>query len=83
MTKRKRPKIIAIFNCKGGVGKTTIAIILTQIALINKEKVLAIEQDEQCNFLASISYMKKDPNYKDLITAKADLKQQYSNNEVD
>ena len=45
----------------GGVGKTTIAIILTQIALMKNKNVLAVEQDEQNNFNVSVSYLQHEP----------------------
>ena len=55
---------VAVFNNKGGVGKTTLSIILTQIALMNNKKVLAFDQDEQLNFYASMSYLKKKKSSK-------------------
>ena len=59
---------VAVFNNKGGVGKTTLSIILTQIALMNNKKVLAFDQDEQLNFYASMSYLKKEKDFQDLLT---------------
>ncbi len=38
------PIKVAVFNIKGGVGKTTVSVILTQIALMHNKKVLAIDQ---------------------------------------
>ncbi len=58
---------------KGGVGKTTLSIILTQIALMKGKKVLAIDQDEQCNFYSSISYLEHVSKFKDLLTLKTVL----------
>ena len=57
---------LAVFNNKGGVGKTTISIILTQIALKKGLKVLGIDQDEQANYSTSMRYLKAKPDYRDL-----------------
>ena len=59
---------VAVFNCKGGVGKTTLSIILTQIALMNKKKVLAFDQDKKLNFYTSTSYLKEEKDFKDFFT---------------
>ena len=70
---------VACFNYKGGVGKTTWAIILTQIALTgnkkmkkSKETVVAFDLDGQQNLTSSISYLEKDSNYKDFFTLRQD-----------
>lgn len=49
---------VAVFNRKGGVGKTTIAVILTQIALIRHNKVLAVDLDPSKNFSDALGFMK-------------------------
>lgn len=54
---------VAVFNCKGGVGKTTLSIILTQIALKHNKKVVAFDQDEQLNFYTSMSYLTKEKGF--------------------
>ena len=48
----------AVFNRKGGVGKTTIAVILSQIALIRHNKVLAVDLDPSRNFSDALGFMK-------------------------
>ena len=49
---------VAVFNRKGGVGKTTIAVILAQIALIRHNKVLAVDLDPSRNFSDALGFMK-------------------------
>lgn len=48
----------AVFNRKGGVGKTTVAVILAQIALIRHNKVLAVDLDPSRNFSDALGFMK-------------------------
>src|SRR5690349_6049425 len=53
-TKRHRARRLALFNHKGGVGKTSLTInIAAQIARLGK-KVLIVDSDPQCN---STSYL--------------------------
>ena len=49
---------VAVLNRKGGVGKTTVSVILAQIALIRRNKVLAIDLDPSRNFSDALGFMK-------------------------
>lgn len=69
------PIKVAVFNIKGGVGKITVSVILTQIALMQNKKVLAIDQDFQNNFHVSIAYLQKVDKFKDLFTFKTSLRE--------
>lgn len=64
---------VVVFNRKGGVGKTTLSIILTQIALINGKSVLAVDQDEQANFSISVRYLQNEINFMNSFTLKTSL----------
>lgn len=49
---------VAVLNRKGGVGKTTISVILAQIALVRHNKVLAVDLDPSNNFSDALGFMK-------------------------
>ncbi|MBQ7578010.1 MAG: ParA family protein [Synergistaceae bacterium] len=75
---------VACFNLKGGVGKTTWAIILTQIALMHKQNVVAFDQDEQQNFSYYMSHLKDNVSFKNLLTVRTDpLKEEHFNISTD
>lgn len=61
----------AVFNRKGGVGKTTIAVILAQIALVRHNKVLAVDLDPSGNFSDALGFMKN--YFKDSLRIKKTL----------
>lgn len=49
---------VAVLNRKGGVGKTTISVILAQIALVRRNRVLAIDLDPSRNFSDALGFMR-------------------------
>lgn len=49
---------VAVLNRKGGVGKTTIAVILAEIALVRRNRVLAIDLDPSRNFSDALGFMR-------------------------
>jgi len=62
---------VAVLNRKGGVGKTTMAVILAQIALVRHNKVLAVDLDPSGNFSDALGFMKN--YFKDSLRIKKDL----------
>ena len=51
-TKRSRAVRIAIFNHKGGVGKTTLTVNIADALVRLKKRVLLVDADPQCNLSA-------------------------------
>ncbi|MCR5347428.1 MAG: ParA family protein [Fretibacterium sp.] len=62
---------VAAINHKGGVGKTTLSIILTQMALLKRNRVLAIDLDPQRNFTDALSFISE--YFKDALRVKSSL----------
>jgi cellulose biosynthesis protein BcsQ len=62
-------KSVAIVNRKGGVGKTTLATILAEQALIKGKYAACYDLDPQNNFTVSMKYFMQDKEmeYKDKI----------------
>lgn len=61
----------AVLNRKGGVGKTTIAVILAEIALVRRNKVLAVDLDPSKNFTDALTQMQN--SFKDSLRIKNTL----------
>ncbi|KAK3284245.1 hypothetical protein CYMTET_8095, partial [Cymbomonas tetramitiformis] len=59
------PKIISVYNYKGGVGKTTIAVNTAARFAQNNERTLIIDFDSQCN---ATSFFQPTSEEDDLIT---------------
>lgn len=51
----KEKLAVTVWNYKGGVGKTTISLILAEIAALEGRKVLAVDLDEQQNLAGMLS----------------------------
>src|ERR1039458_3927444 len=49
VSKRHKAKRIAIFNHKGGVGKTTLTVNIAYALTHLKKRVLLVDSDPQCN----------------------------------
>ena len=49
ISKRHKSKRIAIYNHKGGVGKTTLTVNIAYALTALKKKVLLVDSDPQCN----------------------------------
>jgi cellulose biosynthesis protein BcsQ len=64
MAARYRAKRIAVFNHKGGVGKTTLTVNLASALAENGKRVLLLDTDPQCNLT---SYLLQDDVVDDLL----------------
>ena len=67
---------VTIWNYKGGVGKSTVSLILSQIAAQNGLKVLAIDLDEQKNLAETLRLSRSIfPN----IEVRTELSEKFAN----
>lgn len=69
---------VALINHKGGVGKTTLACILTQIGLTKGLSVAAVDMDPQKNLSGVLELAADQPGYErltvtDTLTDRADF----------
>lgn len=61
MSKKKGPVVVAVINMKGGVGKSTLSVLLARYGAINKGlKVLAIDLDPQANLSHGLMHRRYD-----------------------
>ncbi len=63
---------VAVFNRKGGVGKTTIAVILAELALVHGKRLLAIDLDPSRNFSTAIGFF-RESSFRDSFRVKTSL----------
>jgi chromosome partitioning protein len=70
-------KVISIVNCKGGVGKTTVSVNISQALAIFGFKVLAIDNDSQHNLTYLLGEKIFHPNIRDIY--KSSLKKARQN----
>src|SRR6266550_4146264 len=64
MPARHRAKRIAVFNHKGGVGKTTLTVNLAAALAENGKRVVLLDSDPQCNLT---SYLLQDDVVDELV----------------
>jgi len=68
-----KSKVIAILNKKGGVGKTTTALAMTDILQEQGKKVLLIDLDSQCNATSTMQATTTNKNTFSLLLKTVDV----------
>ncbi len=71
-----QPKVITLFNQKGGVGKTTVSILLSDFYELKKQKVLLLDLDPQGNtsqVFFDFKELKQSPTLYDFFLRKVNL----------
>ena len=63
---------VAVFNRKGGVGKTTLAVIMAELALIHNKRLLAVDLDPSGNFGTAFGFL-KNTSFSDNLRVKNTL----------
>ena len=68
---------VAVFNRKGGVGKTTIAVILAELALVHGKRLLAVDLDPSRNFSTALNFL-KESSFRDSLRIECTLDDSYA-----
>lgn len=74
---------VAVVNYKGGVGKTTLSIILAQMSLMRRRKVLAVDLDPQENFKYGLSYDMIQKQFGSLMSVKTSVEPEDADSDAD
>ncbi|MBQ7577892.1 MAG: ParA family protein [Synergistaceae bacterium] len=72
---------VAVFNRKGGVGKSTLSVILAEIALVRHNSVLAVDLDPSHNFTDALNFLQN--YFRDSLRIKSNLKDSDANAKED